>query len=120
MFSLDGTMRFWLYSRPVSMRMGFFGLSGIVHNRMGMDVNNGDVFVFMNANRDRMKILHREDGGLVLYSLCVDIGRMKRPWGTSDDDVLSSSVSHDELIRMVMSSLDSPYVRRMRLLAKKV
>ena len=36
MFSLDNTMRYWLYNKPVNMRMGFNGLCGIVNNNMGM------------------------------------------------------------------------------------
>ena len=67
MFSLDKTMRYWLYNKPVNMRMGFNGLSGIVNNKMGMNIRSGDVFVFVNAARNRMKILHRMFTGL-LYS----------------------------------------------------
>ena len=33
------------------MRLGFNGLSGIVTNRMGMNLRDGDVFVFVNAAR---------------------------------------------------------------------
>ena len=72
MFSLDNTMRYWLYNKPVNMRMCFNGLSGIVNNSMGMSMRSGDVFVFVNAARNRMKILHREEGGLVLYALRIE------------------------------------------------
>ena len=78
MFSLDNTMRYWLYNKPVNMRMGFNGLSGIVNNSMGMSMRSGDVFV--NAARNRMKILHREEGGLVLYALRIEMGRMRMPF----------------------------------------
>ena len=30
--------RYWFYNRPVNMRLGFNGLSGIVTNRMGMNL----------------------------------------------------------------------------------
>ena len=66
MFSLDNTMRYWLYNKPVNMRMGFNGLSGIVNNSMGMNMRNGDVFVFVNAARNRMKILHRKSTSMQL------------------------------------------------------
>ena len=60
MFSLDNTMRYWLYNKPVNMRMGFNGLSGIVNNSMGMSMRSGDVFVFVNAlvNKYFVRCLH--------------------------------------------------------------
>ena len=57
MFSLDNTMRYWLYNKPVNMRMGFNGLSGIVNNSMGMSMRSGDVFVFVNAARNSCCLL---------------------------------------------------------------
>ena len=87
MFSLDNTMRYWLYNKPVNMRMGFNGLSGIVNNSMGMSMRSGDVFVFVNATRNRMKILHREEGGLVLYALRIEMGRMRMPFSREPDEI---------------------------------
>ena len=77
MFSLDNSMRYWLYNKPVNMRMGFNGLSGIMNDKMGMNVRSGEVFVFVNAARNRMKILHREESGLVLYALRIEMCRMR-------------------------------------------
>ena len=42
-------------------------LCGVVHDKMGYDVRLGDVFIFINRQRTTMKLLHAEDGGLVLY-----------------------------------------------------
>ena len=42
-----------------------------------MNIPNGDVFVFVNATRNRMKILHREEGGIVLYALRIEMDRMR-------------------------------------------
>ena len=53
----------------------FSGLSGIVTNGMRADVRNGDVYIFMNAGRNMMKMLRREEGGLVLYAVRLDMGR---------------------------------------------
>ena len=33
-------MRYWLYNKPVNMRMDFNGLSGIVNNSMGMSMRS--------------------------------------------------------------------------------
>ena len=119
MFSLDNTMRYWLYNKPVNMRMGFNGLSGIVNNRMGMTMRSGDVFVFVNAARNRMKILHREEGGLVLYALRIEMGRMRMTFAGEPDEI-ASSFGHAALISAARSALESPYVRRMKLLSKSL
>ena len=57
MFSLDDNCRYWLYNRPVDMRKSFNGLSGIVTNAMGGDLRSGDVYIFVNASRNMMKLL---------------------------------------------------------------
>ena len=58
MFSLcDGT-RFRLYSKPTDMRKGFNMLCGIVNNTVGQNLYSGDVFVFVNASNNMMKLLH--------------------------------------------------------------
>lgn len=119
MFSLDGQIRYWLYSRPVDMRKGFNGLSGIVTNNMGAALRNGDVYIFANASRNMVKLLRKEEAGLVIYSLRLDMGRIRLPV-ISDGDALSSEVAYDSLVGMIRSAIDSPYVRRMRMLAKSL
>ena len=34
---------------------------------MGLNVSDGDAFIFINRQLDSMKILHMEDGGLVMH-----------------------------------------------------
>ena len=50
MFSLDGSVKYWLYNKPVDMRKSFNGLSGIVTNGMCASLRSGDVYIFMNAS----------------------------------------------------------------------
>ena len=109
-------MRYWLYNKPVNMRMGFNGLSGIVNNHMGMNLRRGDVFVFANASRNRMKILHQEEGGLVLYALRIEMGRMRLAF-SDETDGLSTIFAHADLISTARSAMESPYVRRMKMLS---
>ena len=119
MFSLDNTMRYRLYNKPVNMRMGFNGLSDIVNNSMGMSMRSGDVFVFVNTARNRLKILHREEGGLVLYALRIEMGRMRMPFSGEPDEI-ANIYGHADLISAARSALESPYVRRMKLLSKSL
>ena len=119
MFSLDNTMRYWLYNKPVNMRMGFNGLSGIVNNNMGMNIRSGDVFVFVNVARNRMKILHREESGLVLYSLRIEMGRMRLAFSDETEEP-STMLAHADLLSTTRSAMESAYVRRMRMLSSSL
>lgn len=65
MFSLSDANRFFLYPFPTDMRKSFDSLSGIVRNQMGMNVMEGDAFIFVNRFCTCMKVLHMECGGLV-------------------------------------------------------
>lgn len=79
MFWLDNSHRYWFYNRPVNMRLGLNGLGSIVTNQMRMHLRAGEVFVFVNAACNRMKILNREEGGLVPYVLRMKKSRMPGP-----------------------------------------
>ena len=119
MFSLNDSMRYWLYNKPVNMRLGFNGLTGIVNNSMGMSIRGGDVFVFVNASKNRIKILHKEEGGLVLYAMRVEMGRLRIPFFGETDDI-AGDFKYEDLIFMARSAMESPYVRRMKMLSKSV
>lgn len=67
MFSLSSSDRYYLYCEPTDMRKSFDSLSGIVQTQMGFNPANGSVYVFINKRRDRIKLLHWETGGYVLY-----------------------------------------------------
>ena len=61
------------------MRKGISSLCGVVHERMGCSVRNGDVFIFIGSSRKLMKLLHAEDGGLVMYVKRLEAGHFKVP-----------------------------------------
>ena len=78
MFNLNDSLRYLLYNRPCDMRKSFHTLAGIVTDAMGADPCNGDVYIFMNKSRNRIKLLHWEPGGMVLYMLCKTLHNMYR------------------------------------------
>lgn len=60
MFSLNDSLRYWLWSEPTDMRKSFYTLSGLVRTKMGKDPLDGSVYVFINARHDRIKLLYME------------------------------------------------------------
>ena len=67
MFTLSETHRFLLYNQPTDMRKSFDGLSGLVKNQLAADPRSGDVFLFINKNRDKIKLLHWSGSSYTLY-----------------------------------------------------
>ena len=113
MFRLNDSIRYWLYSEPADMRMGFNGLGGLVANRMGGNILGGDAFCFLNRRRDLLKILRWEPGGLVMYSKRLEKGTFKPPrdsWGKG----VPSAMGWSDLVVMVEGIRERPGGRRTR------
>jgi len=79
MFCLNDSMRYFLCPGYTDMRKGMFTLCGLVHERMGGDIRSGEVFIFYNRFRTKIKLLHAEPGGLVLYEKLLEEGTFKIP-----------------------------------------
>lgn len=77
MFSLGERHKYYLYNDWVDMRKGFNGLSGLVRNDLDLDPLTGDVYIFINRSRNRMKLLVWEQGGYVLYYKRLEQGRFR-------------------------------------------
>ena len=92
MFSLGREMRYWLYSEPTDMRKSFHTLCGLVRNKIGGDPMNGDVYIFVNKRRNRVKLLHYETGGMVIYAKMLDRGTFGMPIPGSKDVVTDTLV----------------------------
>ncbi|MCD8312546.1 MAG: IS66 family insertion sequence element accessory protein TnpB [Bacteroidales bacterium] len=114
MFCLNDNMRFFLYNRATDMRKSFHTLSGIVTNVMGHDPRNGDVYIFMNRPRNRIKLLHWEPGGMVLYSKLLEAGTFSRP-GSCDGESVCESIEWRDLVMIVEGIVEDRNARRKRI-----
>lgn len=113
MFSLGDGTRFWLYTKPTDMRKNFNMLSGIVNNDMRQNLYSGDVFVFVNASNNMMKLLRYEPGGLVIYNKRLDHGRMHLVERIQDGDPMVSPFEWRRLVDTIQGIIDDPR-RRLR------
>jgi len=99
MFSLNASMNYYLYAYPTDMRRSFYTLSGMVTNQMGRNVQDGDVFIFINRACTSMKILHMEFGGLVIYHMKLESGNFKLP--ILDEETNTFQLSWHDLMVIV-------------------
>ena len=106
MFSLNDSMRYLLYNRPTDMRKSFHTLSGIITDAMGQDPCSGA--------RDRIKLLHWEPGGMVLYSKLLEAGTLGKPDSVNDNEVCAN-IEWRELVMIVEGIMEARDSRRTRL-----
>lgn len=104
MFSLGHAHRYYLYGESTDMRKSFDGLSGIVQNQLGRSPLSGEVFVFINRQRNRIKLLHWEYGGFVLYYKRLEEGTLELPRFAVDNTGVTAkgvSISFPALLLMI-------------------
>ena len=78
MFGLSATNTYWLYESPTDMRKSFDGLSGIVTNHLCRNPLSGEVFLFINKRRDKLKLLQWQPDGFVLYYKRLESGTFEQ------------------------------------------
>ncbi len=64
MLPLASSLCFFLYAHATDMRQSFDGLSGLMTSALSHDPTNGDVYVFINRRRERVKLLLWERNSL--------------------------------------------------------
>ena len=119
MFCLSDSDRFFLYPYPTDMRKSFYSLSGIVTEKMGKDVQEGDAFIFINKSLTNMKILHAEYGGLVIYNMRLESGTFRLSDIDCEDSSASLSINWSELTLIVHGISPSETKRAPRWSPKK-
>lgn len=97
MFTLGSSLRFRLYNKPTDMRKSFDGLCGILQRELDCKPKPGEVYVFVNKRRDKIKLLHWEQGGLVLYYKRLEKGTLSIP----KSKALSQAISWTDLMLIV-------------------
>jgi transposase len=94
------------------MRRSFYTLSGMVTNQMGRNVQDGDVYIFINRPCTSMKILHMECGGLVIYHMKLESGSFKLP--VFDENTHTFQTSWQELMMIVQGVTPDKKVNKKR------
>ena len=99
MFSLTSSHRYYLYRGYTDMRKSFDGLNGIVQNQLGRNPSSGEVFIFINRPRNRIKLLHWEYGGFTMYYKRLESGTFELPF--FEGDALYYTLPWHQLVMMV-------------------
>lgn len=69
----------WLAREPVDFRKGINGLSILVEDQLARDPFSGQLFVFTNKKRDKVKILYWERSGFCMWQKQLEKEHFKWP-----------------------------------------
>lgn len=86
--------QYYLYKGSADMRKSIDGLSGIVYNELGREVNHKDVFIFLNKRGTHIKLLLQEADGFTLLYRRLHKGRFIMPDIAEGDGAIQMSATH--------------------------
>lgn len=112
MFSLTTSHKFLLYRKVTDFRKGFDGLCGLVRNELDRDPTSGEVFIFINRTRTRIKLLQWQRGGFVLYYKRLEKGTITLP--KIDQEAHSCRLDFSDLVMMIEGISLETVVRQAR------
>jgi transposase len=111
MFGLGPATRIYLAAGATDMRKGFEGLYGLARDRLLCEPLSGHVFLFSNAQRNRLKLLFWDGSGLWVCAKRLEKGRFR--WPEAAGGQARVVLSHEELA-LLLGGIDLAGSRRRR------
>lgn len=109
MISLTSDAKIFIALGATDMRKGFDGLCGVVTSVLQKDPVSGQLFLFVNRRRDKMKILYWDGDGLAIWYRRLEQGTFQMP--QVEDGQASVEIRSDELT-MLIRGIDYSKVQR--------
>src|SRR5581483_5106013 len=111
MLQISNGTNYWLYHKWADVRKSFDGLSGLVSNELGMEIQTGDVFIFLNRRQTHLKALEWEGDGFGLYYKRLEEGTFELPASIMEDT--HSSITAKQLNMILQNvSLKKAFLRK--------
>ena len=79
MFGIGPATRIYLAAGATDMRKGFEGLYGLVRDQLQLEPLSGHIFIFSNAQRNRLRLLFWDGSGLWVCAKRLERGCFRWP-----------------------------------------
>ena len=109
MISLSADTHIFIAAGHTDMRKGFDGLCGLVTSVLQKDPLSGQLFLFINRRRDKMKILYWDGDGLAIWYRRLEQGTFQMP--AVSEGQACVEMRSDELT-MLLRGIDYSSVKR--------
>jgi transposase len=111
MFGAGAATRIYLAAGPTDLRKSFEGLYGLVRDHLLCDPLSGHLFLFTNAQRNRLKLLFYDGSGLWVCAKRLDRGRFH--WPDSASTSVKVTLTAEELA-LLLGGIDLRHTERRR------
>lgn len=101
----------WLCRAAVDFRKGINGLSILVEEQLVHDPFSGQLFVFVNKKRDKVKILYWERAGFCLWQKRLEQERFKWPDHLDGDGTRSVPTLDGQQLNWLLDGYDLKAMR---------
>jgi hypothetical protein len=85
MLSVPPRVQVFASLTATDMRKSFDGLVGIVEKELRQSIESGQLFLFFNRRRDRVKLLYFTGDGLVIFYKKLEVGTFEQLRAPSSD-----------------------------------
>lgn len=109
MLGFGPATRIYLAPGATDMRKGFDGLFGLARDQLQCEPLSGHIFLFSNAQRNRLKLLFWDGSGLWVCSKRLEKGRFRWPQAAAGQSKVV--LSHEELT-LLLGGIDLTQTRR--------
>lgn len=101
---LTHSVKVCLATEPCDLRKSFDTLSAVVREKLGEDPLSQKLFVFLNRNGDRVKLLYWDGTGLWVLAKRLERGKFRRPRSLQGQK--SKLMLKPEALEMLLSGID--------------
>ncbi len=103
MFGVGAATRIYLAVGSTDMRKGANGLYGLVRDQLLCDPLSGYLFLFSNAQRNRLKVIYWDGTGLWVCAKTLQKGRYR--WPVASEGQTKVTLTQEELV-MLLGGID--------------
>ena len=111
MFGVGAATRIYLAAGTTDLRKSFEGLYGLVRDHLLCDPLSGHVFLFTNAQRNRLKLLFYDGSGLWVCAKRLDRGCFRWP---DRERASEKVVLTGEELALLLGGIDLRHTERRR------
>jgi transposase len=109
--SFGKNLRYYLYREATDMRKGFDSLSGLVNREFRMSPVSGDIFIFLNYRRNRIKVLHWQGDGFAIFYKRLERGTYEIPLKNTS---LNSVEIEAQTLQLILEGIALSSVKKRR------